>query len=249
MGTDDTQSLPRPVRRRDLRAQRQDGAQTARPLASLFAATLPADPQEFDGTPVDAPVILVVCTGNICRSPLAELLLRARLAPLGLLVHSAGTRAIADKGMPREARRVARDWGIAESDAAAHRSRALTDAMIARADLTLTMTVDHRTEAIGRVPGALRRVFTLREFASLTQQVEIGMGPESVTSARARLAQAVDRIADQRGAHDPGNLDVIDPYGQPAAVYDQSARELGPAVDRVVAVVQAAMSTPRQAHR
>ena len=43
--------------------------------------------------------VLTVCTGNVCRSPLAEALLRERLAPLDIRVRSAGTRALIGSAM------------------------------------------------------------------------------------------------------------------------------------------------------
>src|SRR5690606_12746543 len=65
-------------------------------LAALFASTR-AD------LPDAQPNILTVCTGNICRSPLAEAVLASRLADLDLRVHSAGTQALVGHGMPPEA--------------------------------------------------------------------------------------------------------------------------------------------------
>ncbi|KHK99335.1 hypothetical protein LK09_03135 [Microbacterium mangrovi] len=190
--------------------------------------------------------MLVVCTGNICRSPLAELLLRERLAPLGVRVHSAGTGALVGRGMARESQRVAREHGIDPAHAAAHRARALTDDMVTRADLTLTMTTDHRTDVIGRAPSALRRVFTVREFAALAAAPADLPPVDATQSARARLAAAVAGIAAQRGSvvAAPGDEDVFDPYGRSPAEYDESARELVPALDEVVRVVRAALESP-----
>lgn len=58
------------------------------------------------------PTVLVVCTGNICRSPLAEALLRTRFAGSGLRVHSAGTHALPGVPMTDPAQQVARARGF-----------------------------------------------------------------------------------------------------------------------------------------
>ena len=78
--------------------------------------------------------ILTVCTGNICRSPLAEQLLRTRLAPLAPRVHSAGTRGLARRADdPRGRRARGRISAFRPEDAASHRSRYLTEATCCRA--------------------------------------------------------------------------------------------------------------------
>jgi protein-tyrosine phosphatase len=83
--------------------------------------------------------LLFVCTGNICRSPMAEGLMKVLLFPASdrrIMVCSAGTHA-AD-GLPAEsgAVRAAREHG---ADIGAHRSRAIDGSLIARADLILVM--------------------------------------------------------------------------------------------------------------
>jgi protein-tyrosine-phosphatase len=107
--------------------------------------------------------ILVVCSGNICRSPIAEGLLRRalerRLGAAAPSVSSAGTIAI-DGGPPSEGSIVAAaERGV---DIAAHVATALTDAAIRTADLCLCMAGEHRDEIAGRVPEAAARAFTLK---------------------------------------------------------------------------------------
>lgn len=87
--------------------------------------------------------ILIVCTGNICRSPMAEGLLKSVL-PLAsyrrITVCSAGTHATG--GLPAEsgAVRAAREHGV---DIGGHRSQALDGSLIARAGLILVMEKQH----------------------------------------------------------------------------------------------------------
>ena len=119
--------------------------------------------------PDPAFTVLVVCTGNICRSPLAELLGRARLSTLlgnsGVLrLESAGTRAVVGSAMDPASARVLQELG---GNPEGFRARHLTDQLAAAADLTLTMTRDHRRDVLGRAPRAMSRTFTLREAAGL----------------------------------------------------------------------------------
>ena len=111
--------------------------------------------------------LLTVCTGNICRSPLAEALLRERLAPLDVRVSSAGTRALVGYGMTPEAAQLAADYGVPE--VAAHRARFLTEGLLETPDLILAMSREHRRAIVDLAPRRLRSTFTLREFARLAR--------------------------------------------------------------------------------
>ena len=83
--------------------------------------------------------ILTVCTGNICRSPLAAVALQHRLTEWGVAsnIRSAGTQGLTSAPMTPEAQRLAVAAGVPEADAAAHRSRALTEDMLSSPDLIL----------------------------------------------------------------------------------------------------------------
>lgn len=82
--------------------------------------------------------VLVVCTGNICRSPFAEGLLR-NMVP-GLLVQSAGTHAVRGNSAPLPALRVAREFGV---DLTSHRAKRVTGRLVARFDRVLAMELEH----------------------------------------------------------------------------------------------------------
>ena len=97
--------------------------------------------------------ILFVCTGNTCRSPMAEVQARTRAADVGLdglLFESAGTAATEGAPASTPARRVAAACGF---DLGSHRSRALTRERVRSADLIVAMTARHRADAEQLDPG------------------------------------------------------------------------------------------------
>ncbi|MFK4759332.1 low molecular weight phosphatase family protein [Microbacterium sp. ZW T5_45] len=247
--------------RRDIRARRDNRA-SERSSAPLFdfdvfvsspanggasAAERPAGAESPSDD--EAPVtILMVCTGNICRSPMAEVLLRARLPGVGARVHSAGTRALIDHEMDRTMQEVALRHGGASEEAAAHRARQLRESLADDADLVLAMSREHRTAAVELSPRHLRRTFTVREFARLSSSIDddaISRTADAVGSApRARLAAVIALVSGRRGHTTPGvaaDDDVVDPYRRAHEVYEESAAQLVPAVDEVARVLRSAL--------
>lgn len=102
--------------------------------------------------------ILVVCVGNICRSPIGEGLLRARLP--GVEICSAGTAALVGEPAHPLSIAAAAELGI---DISAHRATQLTAALIRRADLVLTMDAAQKREIIDGYPFATGRVYRIGE--------------------------------------------------------------------------------------
>lgn len=194
--------------------------------------------------------IMTVCTGNICRSPLAELLLATRLADLDAEVHSAGVRGLSAAPMTPEAIDLAIEYGVTEADADAHRSRFLTEAMLVSPDLILAMTREHRREIAELAPARLRSMFTVREFARLASSLSdddvadavADAGPDATPGDRVRAAAAT--VAGRRGLlappADPADDDVIDPYRRDWSVYRTSADQLVPALAEVERVIRIA---------
>ena len=113
--------------------------------------------------------VLMVCTGNTCRSPLAEGILKASL-PAGsrdrVDVSSAGTAALDGAQATSMAREVAARHGI---DLSGHRSAALSRAEVGSADLILAMAREHADAVRSLAPEASGRTFLLSAFAGGTR--------------------------------------------------------------------------------
>jgi protein-tyrosine phosphatase len=234
---------PPGVSRREWRERNLDAtaSEAESPLAGLLGDTIPTAKTSAP------PTILTVCTGNICRSPMAEVLLRARLEPLGVRVHSAGTHALVGHGMTEQAQDLAVRAGASADAAAAHAARYLVEPLLAESDLVLAMSREHRSHVVQMMPSRLRQTFTAREFArlasTLTDDAVRAVADAAGTDQRARLSAALRLLGDQRGltlaaAEDD---DVIDPYRRSQATYEASAAQLIPAIDEVERIVRAAL--------
>ncbi|MGJ9372066.1 low molecular weight phosphatase family protein [Nesterenkonia sp. CF4.4] len=186
--------------------------------------------------------ILVVCTGNICRSAQAEQLIRARISERFtefesvVLIESAGTGAMVGSGMPAEAATLSAQYGGIPG---AHVARQLTVEHVRAADLVLTMTFNHRSTVVRLLPRASRHTFTLVEFAALLENAEqnysastvafIGLEPADKLRSAVRMASA------RRGyfsLEDGSSAEVVDPYRRSDEVYAESARQIVDAIER-----------------
>lgn len=108
--------------------------------------------------------ILFVCSGNSCRSPMAEGILKAILPTAlkqNVTVQSAGTLGIHGSPATDFAVEVARDHG---ADIAGHRSQGITEKLVKSSDLIFAMAEDHKHYLQDRFPGFRENVFLLRAF-------------------------------------------------------------------------------------
>lgn len=144
--------------------------------------------------------MLLVCSGNTCRSPMAEGLARAMLAKqwnvrgdelenLGLRVISAGAATAPGAPASREAVALLNQRGI---DLSAHRSRMLSVEMIHEADVVFGMTRAHVEAALGLTPAARGKAWLLDEQGEIEDP--IGSGAE----AYRRTAEQIERALRQR---------------------------------------------------
>ena len=151
--------------------------------------------------------ILFVCTGNTCRSTMAEALFKHILAnrkdgPQNIKVMSAGIYAWeGDKASPGAVEAL-KEKGI---DVMEHSSKLLTPGLVKEADLVLTMTSNHKRAVLEMCPGAGGKVYTLKEYVLSNRDKEPYMSD---------------------GVFKKINHDIKDPYGQSVDVYRESAEEL-----------------------
>jgi protein-tyrosine phosphatase len=190
--------------------------------------------------------LVLVCTANVCRSPHAERVVRARLAGRGWLgdvaVASAGTRAA--EGVPMcEVSASLLEQGEAAPDG--HVARQATREIVEDAGLVLVMEREQRGEIARLAPGSQSKVFTLREIAPLAEEaalrIEQGAERPRDLAELARLLHSVrgfrapaplpepKRRPWWRKAEEPADpLTIVDGHGRPepehvAAVTDVRA--------------------------
>src|SRR3954447_26244935 len=120
-----------------------------------------------DGPDAPAGTLLVVCTANVCRSPLAQREFQRAFGSAGAAVLSAGTRAGNDWAMCPVSASALADDPADRAFAEAHRSHLLSREAVLAADLVLTMERAHRSAVAQLAPGSQSKVFTLREAEGL----------------------------------------------------------------------------------
>ena len=186
--------------------------------------------------------ILIVCTGNICRSPFIERLLQHRLgehrpAPgQAIRVSSAGTSAMTGWSMDERAAAQLVAYG---GDPTGFTARSLTPELIAGSDLVLTATRAHRGKVATMYPKALRRVFTFVDFADLVAAIDGLTARVTNVDPRVWVAQVTEEAAASRGLKpplEPAQADIVDPFGREDEVFATMAQQV---VGSMAAVVRA----------
>lgn len=179
-----------------------------------------------------------MCIGNVCRSPLAERLLAARLGPEvdagRVTVASAGVGAVDGHAMQGQAAAQLVRLG---GDPGGFASRRASADLLQGSDLVLTATKDVRQSVVQVAPAVLHRAFTLRELAALAPTASgLFEGP-----AGDDLRRRVRALSSRRASVAAGDLDVPDPMGKDDAVHLAVADLLAATVDPVADVVRAVL--------
>lgn len=177
-------------------------------------------PADFQPPP---PAVLFVCTGNVCRSPFAELLLRAMRPQLS--VTSRGIFALT--GSPMEIQ-MAQELAERHVSAAGFRAAQVTASDLT-ADLILTASRRQRAYLIDEYPSAARRIGLLGHVPELAAQV--ASVPTAVFS---------EHVAAWARSALPSGRDVPDPYGKSADEAAASAAQITTLVEQLVTLLPGA---------
>jgi len=172
--------------------------------------------------------MLMICTANRCRSPLAEVIARQAVARRDIAV-TVGSAGLLPGGHPAEAgsQWAARKLGL---DLSAHVSRQVTPDLIDAADIVVTMEAAHVLDLISISPGCQSRTLTLRELARCAQD-DPGTAPVGSGGLSEWIRGAADRPL---GELLSGHLDIEDPIGRPRRAFRDTARDVGDLLDQIL---------------
>ncbi|MBP1992578.1 low molecular weight protein arginine phosphatase [Paenibacillus eucommiae] len=175
--------------------------------------------------------ILFVCTGNTCRSPIAEGMLRMMLQRerFAAEVRSAGVSAFNGGSISSNSAALLQEAGFNERLV----SSALSTDEVEWADLILTMTVSHKGVIIQRYPYAIDKTFTLKEYAEDDPAVLANIEEREQLAAELQMKQALSQFitAEERSrmmklSGSLPDYDISDPFGGSLDIYRKTAAEI-----------------------
>lgn len=208
--------------------------------------------------------VLFVCTGNTCRSPMAEAIFNKKRPDDKMMAKSAGVFASDGMPMSEGAKQAAARHGLMES----HQSKPLTEDLLSWADLILTLTTSHKQAVIARFPDRAAQIYTLKEYVmddviSLDKVDELKHHLAQLELKRASFAvenqQKVDeynendKLSEQKQLEaallqqlephqraidrlewDLPSMDIRDPFGGDDSIYEATFQEIETAVDKLI---------------
>ena len=219
--------------------------------------------------------VLFICTGNTCRSPMAEALLRERLQEENLKIEvvSAGLSALEGERAAAQSVKALEKIGV---DLKKHRSKVVTPEIMEKTKLILTMTRGHKEQLLEMMPEIAEKIYTLKEFVRLDEddlvqklneldreeaallwefKAEKGQEEKKLLARRAQLQRQLQEIEEKlyalQGEKEKllqdvrerkaelledkrGEMDILDPFGSPLPVYEQTRDEINSFLDQVV---------------
>lgn len=180
--------------------------------------------------------VLLVCTANRCRSPLAEFLLRQAVSDLDIAwqISSAGTHAAPGLAMDPHVSRLLNQRGIAVGPWS---TTPVNASMLDAADLVLTATRQHSSYLIGARPELLGKTYPLLRFARRVAQAR-HTGIHALHPSDPGCYLEAAKKAEAMGH--PGVDDLADPVGRPYRRFKSCANTIDMAVDLILGVHSAA---------
>lgn len=142
------------------------------------------------------PFILMVCTGNICRSPMAAALLNAQARAVGdeetYRIESAGTWGVNGQPASSNAQLTMQKRGLSLDG---HSARTVTPELLQQADLILVMTRSHRDALATEFPGTRRKLHLMSELSGLEYDISdpYGHSLQTYETCAADLATLIER--------------------------------------------------------
>lgn len=160
--------------------------------------------------------ILFVCTGNVCRSPMAEGFLRHEAARrgLGLAARSTGTHAWHGRAATIDGRRTMAEMGVPIDD---HRTEELSQRLVDWAHLIVALSTEHVRDTVRDFPEAAPKTLTLKEVLRVLPVVPEALDESAFVKAILKAHEAEAPLEDP---------DVADPYGERQEAYRRTAREI-----------------------
>src|SRR3954447_9276888 len=206
-----------------------------------------------DGPDAPAGTLLVVCTANVCRSPLAQREFQRAFGSAGAAVLSAGTRAGNDWAMCPVSASALADDPADRAFAEAHRSHLLSKEAVLAADLVLTMERAHRSAVAQLAPGSQSKVFTLREAEGLRgSRAGRAAPPPADFAALARALHSVRGFAPlpaeppkrrwfQRAVEPEDPLTIVDGHGLDDGRHEAAVHAVRATAEGVAVAIRALM--------